>query len=292
MAQDKEKLEQLLEKFLIGIINEPGNEWFVERLYKEIQKSKMIDLSVVNPISINQNSDTRLRRIEKYLGLDFQIDYSAGIIDYSKIKNEAVRNQLISDNREMLRYRLNCRSHKADFSEFCKFAHLQAEELLNYYYTTKLVLFSEIVNYIKKQNSLYAPTKQPKNIGEIPYATKLYAFQAEFSLDYDFVSVLNNIRQIRNSLSHRDGNENDKKSYWTNFYSDVILKENLPVKDKDFDTFEINKSTLHKNLFDAFKKKYKDKYDDYKLNLWKHRMPFDQVIDRLKLLSSKVQAIL
>ena len=50
MAQDKEKLEQLLEKFLIGIINEPGNEWFVERLYKEIQKSKMIDLSVVNPI--------------------------------------------------------------------------------------------------------------------------------------------------------------------------------------------------------------------------------------------------
>ena len=290
MAQDKEKLEQLLNKFLIGIINEPGNEWFVERLYQEILKSNRIDLSAINPSSINYNSDSRLQKIEKYLGLDFQIDYSAGIIDYSQIKNQAVRNQLISDNREMLRYRLNCRSHKADFFEFCKFAHLQAEELLNHYYATKLDAITDAESHIKTYNTSFNPIKQPEKIEDIPYATKLYAFKSEFSMGYDFVSVLDNIRQIRNNLSHRNGKESVPS--WKDFYTDVILKENLPVKDMDFDTYLINKNTLDKNRFDTFKNKHKKEYDNYKLNLWAHRMPFDIIIEKLKSLSAIVQSSL
>ena len=83
------------------------------------------------------SSDKRIEHIEKYLGLDYYVDNQKSIIDYSFIQEPEVRAQLISDNREMMRFRYGTRYHAISFDEFCRYAHLQAEMLLNYFYDKK-----------------------------------------------------------------------------------------------------------------------------------------------------------
>ena len=70
MAQDrrKEDLKKLL-AFLGNIIREPENSWFVDELYSMLP---------------TKNDDTMsLVKIEKYLGLDYNIDTVVPLIDFS-----------------------------------------------------------------------------------------------------------------------------------------------------------------------------------------------------------------
>ena len=81
---------------------------------QEMQKlfGKTVSASVI------KSDDGRISHIEKYLGLDYYIDAMESIIDYAFISENEVRDKLISDNREMMRYRYGTRSHKVDFEEF------------------------------------------------------------------------------------------------------------------------------------------------------------------------------
>ena len=86
MAQNKEQLNKLL-LFIKRLIDEPGNEDFVNKLRKMLGTTPSSGFDT-NPL---------LADIEKYLGLDYQIDSTCPIIDYSFIDDEFIRNQLISD---------------------------------------------------------------------------------------------------------------------------------------------------------------------------------------------------
>ena len=81
--------------------------------------------STVSASVVDNNDDERISHIEKYLGLDYYVDSVESIIDYSFVKEQEVKNKLISDNREMLRFRFGTRSHMIDFEEFCRYAQLQ-----------------------------------------------------------------------------------------------------------------------------------------------------------------------
>jgi|GEM_PF-2474070 len=216
MAQDRKQLEALL-SFIEKLGREPGNEWFTEEL-----KTKYSSTTAV-PSSGNQfilsdieKLKKRISNIEKYLGLDFALDSAKSIIDYCWIEDDDVRTQLISDNREMMRYRYGTRSHKIDFFEFCKYAHFQAEMLLNYFYEPQGAITiesvkSRIQTYYKK-----AEYKRPINsVSDIDYFIKSNAFFREYS-HYSTSEqqklcpqywTLDNVRKARNSQNHR-GKEN------------------------------------------------------------------------------------
>lgn len=103
MAQNKEQLNKVL-LFIKRLVEEPGNEEFVNGL------RNLLAVPVHNSADNKKLSD-----IEKYLGLDYKLDSAIPDIDYSFIRNDYVKNQLVSDYREMLRYRYGVRAHKIDF---------------------------------------------------------------------------------------------------------------------------------------------------------------------------------
>ena len=119
-----EKLQTVLNKVVLLCSQNPEFDSILR---------KRLGINATRTIPIAENND-KINRIEKYLGLDYSVDAQNSVIDYSYIKDEKVKNQLISDNREMMRFRYGTRYHEIDFDEFCRFAHLQAEMLLNYYY--------------------------------------------------------------------------------------------------------------------------------------------------------------
>ena len=191
--------------------------------------------------------DTRIDKIEKYLGLDYKLDginpketnYSE--IDYSFIPRENIQNQLISDFREMLRYRYGTRSHKADFYEFCRYAHFQLEALLNEFLRISCIEDGKlnddkVKEYINKKDSEY------KSIEEIPYTLKLSPVLSKLELSsfkdniissqnkegiriqYGFGNVIRYISYVRNDCNHR-GDIIDKQKEVEKFFKDPKYKE-------------------------------------------------------------------
>lgn len=228
MAQNKEQLEALLQ-FIDRLAKEPGNEWFVEKL-----RERYI-FETYNAFCFAETSeklDYKVSKIEKYLALDYDQDSASSTIDYSKIEDTEARKQLESDNREMMRYRYGTRAHKIDFTEFCKYAHFQAEMLMNYLYEpfwgkTMDDCIRHILKYNPKGKEYIHGS--PQTVTEIPYATKLYAFNNEFSQEYKseeyFQATFNFLRKMRNENSHRgestDDNEKLKKWYKHSNYDQV-----------------------------------------------------------------------
>lgn len=171
--------------------------------------------------------ESKVDEIEKYLGLDYKLDdvlpentvYRN--IDYSFIKNSAVRDCLICDFREMMRYRCGTRSHKADFDEFCKYAHFQLEGLANYFMEVWCSPKpAESLSVIEKaQTNILAnwmpDWDKPKNmeswktIYDIDYNTKITAILKFLQLsnrkiENDYVPIIiKNIRLVRNGANHR-----------------------------------------------------------------------------------------
>ena len=126
MEAKKENLTKLL-TLVKEIQKDPKNKWFKDAL--------LADIFGIDENTESQTWISKINMIEKYLSIDgFQV------IDYSFIENERVRNQLICDNIEMSRHRLGKRTGKVDFEEFCRFATLQIEEMLNYFFYQKKLL--------------------------------------------------------------------------------------------------------------------------------------------------------
>ena len=118
---------------------QPQNQWLLIELKKRFGGTPPSQPSSPTTPAASTNASSpsldsqRIERIEKYLALDYQIDSIASNIDYSFVKDELLQKRLISDWREMLRFRCRVRYHKPDFYEFCRYANLQIEGLLNYY---------------------------------------------------------------------------------------------------------------------------------------------------------------
>lgn len=273
MAQNKEQLEKLL-KFIKKLIDEPGNEDFVIKLQKM--------LSVSLPKSNIDN--IKVEEIEKYLGLDFRLDNACPTIDYTFIEDDFAKNQLVSDYREMLRYRFGVRSHKIDFSEFCRYAILQVEQLLNYFYQTYFSSVDEIVDYINK-NVSWAKTNNIESVSALSFAMKLSAFSK--GLDKKTRDTLDYAREVRNEQSHRGKDATDKD---INKFRNKLTGLGLPLT-REGEVYW-NGIKDNKELIARYNNIPKADYWKYRFQLWYKREPFDDVISAIVESSNHVKELL
>lgn len=283
MGQNREQLNKLL-AFIDELAKDKDNAWFVEELGKRFR---------------GDNDINKISKIECYLGLDYQLDTCQSVIDYSFVKDDLIYNRLESDNREMMRYRFGVRSHKIDFNEFCRFAHLQAEMLINYYY---IVVCNDDFALAKQRVLQYNPKAKiyddyPK-IENISYGYKLNAFVSEYwpntkgnagiySVQGQKIhDVLSYVKDIRNGQSHR-GKQNEDEEFVEQYEKDA-LKVGMPwnITRRDFDWKELKMDLIKKSLYDnCFEKNHKK----YLFCLWKRRTPFDEVIDTLGMISEMIR---
>lgn len=264
MAQNREQLDKLLQ-FIKRLIDEPGNEDFANGL-REM-------LGVATP-SITSVSNPQLTDIKKYLGLDYQIDSTSSVIDYSFIDDTYIKNQLVSDFREMLRYRFGVRSHKIDFSEYCRYAILQTEQLLNYFYHKRFASIEEAKEYIASVG--WAKDKTYESVDSISLAVKLSAFMDNHK-ERKLREVLDFAREVRNAQSHR-GKE---KTYKTVIdYRAQLETSGFPLT-KEGEIYW-NKTKDNNVLNAKYQALNKAEYWNYRFELWYLREPFNDIVDALK----------
>lgn len=242
----------------------------------------------------SENKD--ISNIEKYLGLDYYVDSKDSIINYSFIKEKEIRDQLESDNREMMRYRYGTRSHKIDFPEFCRYAHMQTEMLLNFYYeTVNNKDLGKVKTHILRYNET-AKLESYKNIQSISFNCKWWAFQKEFAL----ISIgddISHISKVRNEQSHRSPNDIFDQlliNKYQNKLEELRTKGKIPLQENgliDWPTISKEKNNEIKDTYkkDSHKIEKLPEYIEYKYSIWYKSEPFDSIINSIKILTSKVQ---
>lgn len=183
----------------------PENEWLLRELQS---KWGCITTAIGNSDSISN--------IEKYLAIDYDIDEISSQIDYSFVQDEVLRIKLESDWREMLRYRCGVRKHERDFLEFCRYANLQAEGIVNYYCYTKYPTDEDLKIKCNDYNRMADDDKDPRYYCKVKgesatYNNKLNLIKVETNLASSVTYVLSQeIYQARNIQSHRSLLPNDK----------------------------------------------------------------------------------
>lgn len=234
-------------------------------------------LQMVSSASVASADTNRIRLIEKYLGLDYAVDSKNSVIDYSFVKLPDVRIQLVSDNREMMRFRYGTRYHEIDFDEFCRYAHLQIEMLLNYYYDMKN---NSDLQSIKNHIKTYNPKAQIDSAGSlsaIMFNFKLWAFDKEMRLEYNLKKSIENLKSVRNELSHRS---TIKNNFDVDGYRDKLKSFGIPMCSNGTINWKLlNQDVVKKNIYDT---KLKDDYSKYTFMLWYTDQPFDNIICNIK----------
>lgn len=204
MGQDKKQLIKLLA--------------FVKDLYDDSDNKEFA--AGINAIVLNHLAITTNEEIEKIKNaLELRADSS---IDYSFVKDIFVQRQLKIDNLRMENVLLNLSmSERERYDNFCVNAFLQVENILNYYYCEKFgkdldAILTDIENTTKKDRYPFerVPNKTYYYVSEIPIASKIQAFCNQFFSfnpnvkDYT-ATDLHKLRNIRNDIFHRAGENND-----------------------------------------------------------------------------------
>lgn len=229
----------------------------------------------------NSQNEARIRSIEKYLGLDYYVDDMNPIIDYSFIEDDIVRAQLISDCREMMRFRYGTRYHEILFEEFCRYAQLQAEMLLNYFYSKKNNDLDAIKQHIIHYNSKAELSNYTK-LEAIPFNIKLWAFNAEYQLNV--YKVLTNVREVRNEQSHRSSN----KEFDFRAYQQELIRMGIPLYNSGYvNTKDLVNNMVLNNVFNTTIKD-SEKYKKYIFFVWMNDKPYDSIIDSLNTLKNTI----
>ncbi len=278
-----EKLKQVLQRVeLLCNQNLEFRNELVKWLRIPLSGSALPDISQAVAV------DDKANRIEQYLGLDYSLDSADSIIDYSYIESESVEKQLISDNREMMRFRYGTRSHAIDFPEFCHYAMLQAEMLLNYYYETK---HNGKIFEIKEDiatNNTYAKIESYTSLAAIPFNIKVWAFRTEHNFsntDFD-MNVLNNVRSMRNDLSHRAPEKKIEQDLLD--YRKSIEKQGLPLTAKgEVNTWAIKDNPTKMACWNRLRDM--PEYKNYCFALWFQRKDFDEVAHFLSNFSNAIK---
>lgn len=234
----------------------------------------------------SNQQENRIDHIEKYLGLDYFVDSMNAIIDYSFIQELDVRSQLISDNREMLRFRYGTRFHKVDFEEFCRYVQLQAEMLINYFYYHKDSSIKDAINHIKKFNPSAKIDDKNSTLASISFSTKLWAFNDEFSLKIKDIFDL--VRDVRNNQSHRNPKFDD---FSISKYQQDLERQNIKLKSDGFvDWYSTKKnSEIAYNIFVTRIKKTEE-FKLYNYKIFIINKPFDTIIEKLKIVANTVKS--
>ena len=194
MQYDPEHLKQLL-SFIERIYNDKDCGEFAAALRGIVGAESSPSAS---------RSDSKIDKIEQYLALDYEMD-SVVNHDYDFIADTAVRETLNADWREMMRIRYGLRGHRIDFEDYARFACLQVEMLLNYYYlktygNSIATLDAIKQNYLNDPNTTFKPEFMSLNL-------MVNNLQYEFGWDYFTKLPLLNIVEVRNGESHRSPEE-------------------------------------------------------------------------------------
>ena len=232
---------------------------------------------------VHNNYEARIAHIEKYLGLDYYVDSMRSSVDYSFIQETDVKAQLISDNREMLRFRYGTRYHEIIFEEFCRYAQLQAEMLLNYFYYHKEPTIKEMIAHIKKYNPNAEINDKISTLVSISFNTKLWAVCSEFQLK-NVRTTFDYIREVRNNQSHRNPNLED---FSIEEYQTELRESNIIQLKKDGSVdWTYIKNLKQENLasYNIYETKIKksQKFKFYNYLMWLNKKPFDEIIERLQ----------
>jgi hypothetical protein len=234
----KENLDRLL-KLLPHLLKAEGNEWFkteVKRIVRESEGS-----SVASQDTLHSYSEVG----DHYL----IITPNAWLIDYDEIPDEKVRTQLKVDCFEMARNRLGRgnHAHTPDFDEFCRHAHLQIEELVNYYYQKK---FGKEIKDIIKSIIYYNAFAKGKietcsKLGKIPILYKIWALNDKLGLGSESKNIMSQLCYVRNNLSHRSSltNKEDEKLF------DEFERKNGPIRDLILGGLAITDTNIQRILF-------------------------------------------
>jgi hypothetical protein len=202
MTSNKEHLKLLLE-FISKILEQEGNEWFHDEL--AILFSKKFKLEKDTGIKLSAITIKELGSIEKYLeeGL-------IPIIDYSEISDKRVKFQLERDAIEMGKCRLSNYVDSISFEKFCKYAHFQSEELINFYYQkTSNGNVEDAKNRISQYNQRFTDLMGNNgpaysSISSIPHSIKQFAISNNLGFDRNHNFTISNIGKVRNLELHRD----------------------------------------------------------------------------------------
>ena len=267
MGQNKQQLAKLLH-FIKAVYDNPENWEFAKGLRKIVERDIVKD-------------EPHILNIEKYLSLDFNID-EIGNTDYSFIKEDYTKEKLNADFREMLRYRFGTRGHKVDFPEFCRFAVLQIEMLVNYYYDKR---YSADITLIKQaifannppNTQFYAKATQATQLSEIALKNKIYALRNEFGWNTTDISDYLYAIDVRNRQSHRS----------LTVYTDRIKEMEESFKQK---------GVMYENGYIDYKKIKgvinQADLNEYNFEKWYDNMPFEKIKSSMTRLAEAIKSSL
>jgi|GEM_PF-2717296 len=190
----RESLSKLL-AIIKQIVDDSENTWF---------KNRLIEMVVINEDSISTLS-RKMSKIETHLSLD-----GIEMLDYNDIEDEKTRNQLIADSIQMQKYRLGKIDNKIDFAEYCRYAHYQAEELINYFFNRKFHFVRDAQSYFELYNDVLK--EEWKTFEAIPYFRKMKVITAQIKVIKEIMGlkdglnlndILYKVNDVRNEKSHR-----------------------------------------------------------------------------------------
>lgn len=257
MKYKKENLVKLL-RFVEEVSRLPGNEWFLEELKNNISQDN-------NKFSASSCAiEAKINLIREYLAIDIN-----QVIDYTYFE-EPCRESLFRDCIEMGRYAKGTPGHKIDFGEFCRYAHLQAEEMINYFFNKVSKNNVQLVDeFIQERVSGYKKTRNPIQIHHISYSYKLSAFKSISQISYSTYSLLWFISEYRNELSHRNS---------------------LTLFNDDQDLVAYEKAGFTNNVIDLKKldKNEKNIYNRGKYVVNKRKQDFNSIYDSIEDLKYKI----
>ncbi len=263
----KENLEKLI-GLIAEIVKDHRNEWFVRELFKIVRPGFELEIP-----SGGNNMESRVIQIQKYLHINFN-----DIIDYSDF-DEPSSEQLTRDCIEMCRYKSGTPNHKIDFEEFCRYAHLQIEEMFNYYLNkisnnditiARAFMRSKNNSYNEYEN--YLKENLPKHVHQIKQKHKIYAFHNACTFTAETKNIILNLNEIRNKLSHRDSLSASK--------DEETLKRYF---DKGFSP----KKRPHMMKGDPLQ----ELYNDGNLIIWKREKDFVKVFAALQEVKMKIASL-
>ena len=272
MGQDKNKQLTKLLAFVKDLYDNPDNKEFAAGIQSIVISDK--DFMERYREATATGDPGALQKIESYLSLDFKID-SELLEDYSFITDEGVRRQLLSDYREMLRYQFGTRSHKVDFLEFCRYAHLQTEMLINYNLETVFKGdFTAMVNAMREAYPDFKVSDQASSASDIYLKSRLYFIGGVLDLPKKDVTAFIHVYEVRNRQSHRSLRLN----------RDIIAEIGEKLKDP-----QLKKKDGNIDYDKANKVIGKDRMGEYWFQTWFDRQPFAEVTANLRRLSDAIR---
>lgn len=230
---------------------------FIDEIYPREADTSKEDFAEIKKSFVGLNK--RVKHIEMCLGIDFKLDEILEPVKYDFIKDDFIRDSAYAYYREMLRYQFGTRNHKICFGEFCRFATIQIEFLLNYFFTSEKHLelireelekiannqYEKAYNSWKEKSEDYEVEPEPikmnfenevfankeKYIPEISLGKKCKIFYDTFlnkvKIGNNFISFVSNwTANMRNRKSH--GSKTTIEPYEENYLTDsemVIFEE-------------------------------------------------------------------